>query len=155
MSTTLPNPKLGRRGFLKAGVAAAGGLFIGFHLPESNKLEAAPASAAKLNAFIHIGSDDIVLFSIHKSEMGQGPQTSLSQLLAEELDCDWKQVRTEFAPVDPGLRSAAGNLRQHEHPDRAGIRCAKRAPPPATCCWMPPLKSGVSRNRSFALKTGM
>src|ERR1700691_3454195 len=99
MSTPLPNPKLGRRGFLKAGVAAAGGLFIGFHLPESSKLEAATTSPAKLNAFIHIGSDDIVTFTIHKSEMGQGPVTSLSQLLAEELDCDWKQVRTEFAPV--------------------------------------------------------
>src|SRR3984885_2775756 len=100
MSTTLPNPQLGRRGFLKAGIAAAGGLFIGFHLPESSQLQAATTSA-KLNAFIHIGSDDLVTFSIHKSEMGQGPMTSLSQLLAEELDCDWKRVRTEFAPVDP------------------------------------------------------
>ena len=60
MSTTVTNPKLkvGRRGFLKAGAAAAGGLFIGFHLPESDKLEAATTSAAKLNAYIHIGSDD-------------------------------------------------------------------------------------------------
>src|SRR5580704_6347920 len=110
MSITLPNPKLGRRGFLKAGVAAAGGLFIGFHLPESDKLEAATTSTAKLNAFIHIGSDDVVLFSIHKSEMGQGPMTSLSQLLAEELDCDWKQVRTEFAPVDPAYGPLQGTF---------------------------------------------
>ena len=100
MSTTLPNPKLDRRSFLKAGAATAGGLFIGFHLSESSKAEAAAASA-KLNAFIHIGSDDIVTFTIQKSEMGQGPLTSLSQLLAEELDCDWKQGRTVFAPVDP------------------------------------------------------
>ena len=35
--------------------------------------------------------------------MGQGPMTSLSQILAEELDCDWTKVRTEFAPVDPAL----------------------------------------------------
>ena len=98
MSNAISNLKLDRRSFLKAGAAAAGGLFVGFHLPVSSKLEAATTSAS-LNAFIHIGSDDIVTFSIHKSEMGQGPVTSLSQLLAEELDCDWKQVRTEFAPV--------------------------------------------------------
>src|SRR5580698_5893292 len=98
MSALIPTRKLDRRSFLKAGAATAGGLFIGFQLPVSDKLEAATTST-KLNAFIHVGSDDIVLFSIHKSEMGQGPMTSLSQLLAEELDCDWKQVRTEFAPV--------------------------------------------------------
>ena len=127
MSTTLPTPQLGRRGFLKAGAAAAGGLFIGFHLPESSKLQAATTSA-KLNAFIHVGSDDIVTFSIHKSEMGQGPMTSLSQLLAEELDCDWKQVRTEFAPVDPAYGPLQGTF------GSMSIRT----------CWVPLRKAGAS-----------
>jgi isoquinoline 1-oxidoreductase beta subunit len=107
MSATLSH--LNRRGFLKAGAATAGGLFIGFHLPESSKLEAATTST-KLNAYIHIGSDDLVTFWIHKSEMGQGPMTSLSQLLAEELDCDWKQVRTVFAPVDPAYGPLQGTF---------------------------------------------
>ena len=44
MSATIS--QLNRRGFLKAGAATAGGLFIGFHLPESSKLEAAPTSGA-------------------------------------------------------------------------------------------------------------
>ncbi len=70
MSTTIPNPKLNRRGFLKAGAATAGGLFIGFHLPESDKLAAATTST-KLNAYIHVGSDDIVTFSI--AQVGNGP----------------------------------------------------------------------------------
>jgi isoquinoline 1-oxidoreductase subunit beta len=109
MSAVITNRKLDRRSFLKAGAATAGGLFIGFNLPVSDKLEAATTST-KLNAFIHVGSDDIVLFSIHKSEMGQGPMTSLSQLLAEELDCDWKQVRTEFAPVDPAYGPLQGTF---------------------------------------------
>jgi isoquinoline 1-oxidoreductase beta subunit len=109
VSTAISNLKLDRRSFLKAGVATAGGLFIGFHLPLSSKLEAATTSA-NLNAFIHISSDDIVTFSIHKSEMGQGPVTSLSQLLAEELDCDWKQVRTEFAPVGPAYGPMQGTF---------------------------------------------
>ncbi|MGA2879706.1 MAG: xanthine dehydrogenase family protein molybdopterin-binding subunit [Bryobacteraceae bacterium] len=101
---------LNRRSFLKAGAATAGGLFLAFHLPESEKLDAATTSSTRLNAFIHIGSDDIVTFEIHKSEMGQGPMTSLSQLLAEELDCDWKQVRTEFAPVDPAYGPLQGTF---------------------------------------------
>jgi isoquinoline 1-oxidoreductase beta subunit len=132
MSATITplNPRganLNRRGFLKAGVATAGGLFIGFHLPGS-KLEAAPTTGGKLNAFIHIGSDDIVTFSIHKSEMGQGPLTSVSQLLAEELDCDWKQVRTEFAPVDPAYGPLQGTFGSFT------IRS----------CWEPVRKAGAS-----------
>ncbi len=126
MSATIS--QLNRRSFLKAGAATAGGLFIGFHLPESAKLEAAPTAATKLNAFIHIGSDDIVTFEIHKSEMGQGPMTSLSQLLAEELDCDWKQIRTEFAPVDPAYGPLQGTF------GSMSIRT----------CWDPLRKAGAS-----------
>jgi isoquinoline 1-oxidoreductase beta subunit len=53
------------------------------------------------NAYIHIGSDDTVTFLIVKGEMGQGILTALSQILADELDCDWAKIRTEFAPVNP------------------------------------------------------
>ena len=93
--------KINRRSFLKAGAASTGGLLLGFYLPERNKLGAQAAAAdSKLNAFVHIGSDDGVTLFLHKSEMGQGVVTSLSQLLAEELECDWKKIRTQFAPVD-------------------------------------------------------
>ena len=46
-------------------------------------------------------TDDTVTLYIHKAEMGQGTVTSLSMLLAEELECDWKKIRTEFPGVDP------------------------------------------------------
>ena len=86
------NLNLSRRGFL----GTAAGLWVGAVLPVKH---AAAASANKMNAFIHVGTDDLVTLFIHKSEMGQGTVTSLAQLLAEELECDWKNVRTEFAPV--------------------------------------------------------
>jgi isoquinoline 1-oxidoreductase beta subunit len=52
-------------------------------------------------SYIHIGTDDSVTFWIPKSEMGQGPTTACSQMLAEELECDWSKVRVQVAPVDP------------------------------------------------------
>ena len=86
-----------RRGFLRASAAAAGGVLIGFQLGSQ---ESSPAASSKLNAFVHVGKDDIVTLFIHKAEMGQGTVTSLSMLLAEELECDWKKIRTEFAGVN-------------------------------------------------------
>ena len=55
----------------------------------------------KLNAFVHVGTDDTVTLTIHRAELGQGSVTSLSMLLAEDLECDWSKIRTEFAKVDP------------------------------------------------------
>ena len=96
--TASPN----RREFL----GAAGGLLLGFFLP-SKSAEADPTSA-KLNAFIHVGTDNIVTLSIHKAEMGQGTVTSLPMLLAEELECDWTRIRTEFPGVDPAFGPMMG-----------------------------------------------
>src|SRR5215475_14846715 len=90
---------MNRRGFLRTSVTAAAGLWLGFELPRSER--AVAAGTQKLSAWVHIGTDDLVTLFIHKSEMGQGTQTSLAMLLAEELECDWKRVRTEFPGIDP------------------------------------------------------
>ena len=101
MST--PILKLDRRTFLKGTAMAAGGLVLGFYLPEANEAEAqSSAATARMNAWIQIGTDDTVTMTIHKPEFGQGTVTSLSMLLAEELECDWKKVKTQFADtIDP------------------------------------------------------
>jgi len=97
-----PITNVSRRGFFRASAAGAAGLFLGFALPERSKLAAQFGSVPiKPNAYIHIGTDDSVTFIIPKAEMGQGSVTSVSQILAEELDCDWARIKTEFAPVDP------------------------------------------------------
>ena len=105
--------KLNRRGFFKVSTAAAGGLIVGFYLPGKGAL-AAVNDAPKLNAFVHIGTDDLVTFIIHKPENGQGTTTSLSQLLAEELEVDWKKIRWEYAPIaqvyaSGGLQGTVGS----------------------------------------------
>jgi isoquinoline 1-oxidoreductase beta subunit len=92
-----------RRSFLKTGAAGAAGLVIGFYLPgRFEAMAAEPAGSAEpaaLNAWMRIGADDTVTIMIDKSEMGQGIQTALCMIAAEELECDWKKIRTEFAPA--------------------------------------------------------
>src|ERR1700675_2888034 len=102
--------KVNRRDFFKTSTAGAAGLMLAFTWPEKNPLMAQfpMPPVFKPAAFIHIGKDESVTFIIPKSEMGQGPLTSLSQILAEELDVDWSKVRTESAPVDPALYGSQG-----------------------------------------------
>jgi isoquinoline 1-oxidoreductase beta subunit len=101
MSAFARSLHVGRRSFLRTGATAIGGLLIGCYLPERRTLAANTAVAGnKLNAWVLVGNDDTVTFYIHKAEMGQGTVTSLSMLLAEELECDWSKIRTEFPGVD-------------------------------------------------------
>ncbi len=91
-----------RRGFLKTGIAGAAGLVIGFHLPDRFEAFASPVAMmppASMNAWIQISTTDFVTIIIDKSEMGQGILTALCMIAAEELDCNWKTIRTEFAPA--------------------------------------------------------
>src|SRR5216110_2828475 len=87
-------PGVSRREFLSVGVAVGGGLLLGFDLP------APPPSAFELNAFIRVDRDGRVTLIMHKVEMGQGTYTSMSMLLAEELEVDLADVRLEHAPPD-------------------------------------------------------
>jgi isoquinoline 1-oxidoreductase subunit beta len=98
---SLENNFVNRRGFLKMGAAGTAGLAIGFYFPGSMAAQPATSSSpVALNAWIHIGTDDQVTIFIDKSEMGQSILTGLAMIAADELDCDWKNVRTEFAPAD-------------------------------------------------------
>lgn len=93
--------KISRRTFLSLSLSATG-LYIGAKLLGAN--ESYPqldASNFQPNAWIRIDAVNTITFIIDKSEMGQGIQTSLAMLLAEELEVDLETVRTEFAPADP------------------------------------------------------
>jgi isoquinoline 1-oxidoreductase subunit beta len=84
---------LSRRQFLVSS-AAVGGLALGFTLP----LGAQPAAQteSEVNAWVVIKPDETVVVRIGRVEMGQGTLTGLAQLVAEELDCDWAKVTTEY-----------------------------------------------------------
>ncbi|MBC7583202.1 MAG: xanthine dehydrogenase family protein molybdopterin-binding subunit, partial [Tardiphaga sp.] len=89
------SPALNRRSFV-LGAAAAGGLAIGFDLPFGPKLVHAADGSPEVNAWVVIRPDDTVVVRIARSEMGQGTLTGLAQLVAEELECDWSKVTTEY-----------------------------------------------------------
>ena len=91
-----------RRRLLKVGVAAGGGLLIGFHLPLASRAGAAEAADSEFvpNAWIRIDPDDRVTLRVASSEMGQGVYTSIPMLLAEELEADWARIQVEMAPAD-------------------------------------------------------
>src|SRR5438270_1229706 len=91
---------LSRRTFLEVGAAIGGGLLLGFTLPGRTR---GRADRFAPNAFIRIDRDGRVTLIMHKVEMGQGTYTSMSMLLAEELEVDLAQVRLEHAPPDDAL----------------------------------------------------
>ena len=85
---------LNRREFIGttlAGTAAAGSLVFGF--PTS---AAAQGAAPEVNAWVVVQADEKIIIRIARSEMGQGTLTGLAQLVAEELECDWARVTTEY-----------------------------------------------------------
>src|SRR4030081_3416984 len=95
---------LSRRAFLQAGAAAGGGLMLSFSLPFANgDAEAAGAEGFAPDAFIRIEGDGGIVLAMPYVEMGQGTYTSISMLIAEELEVDLKQVRLEPAPPNEKL----------------------------------------------------
>jgi isoquinoline 1-oxidoreductase beta subunit len=81
-----------RRRFMATSSAAAGGLMLGFHVPMAQS----QGTPTEVNAWVQILPDETVVIRIARSEMGQGTLTGLAQLVAEELQCDWARVRTEY-----------------------------------------------------------
>jgi len=111
MNHIAPNSRLTRRSFLVATAAAGGGFALGFDLPfggaaPARAAEAAQVSGPEVTAWVVIKPDDAVIVRVVRSEMGQGTMTGLVQLLAEELECDWSKISTEFPT--PGQSLARG-----------------------------------------------
>jgi isoquinoline 1-oxidoreductase beta subunit len=101
IQTSLARHSLGRRNFLVSGTAVAGGLSLGFSFPFAS---AQAAEVQELNAWVLIHPDDKVVVRVARSEMGQGTLTGLAQLVAEELECDWSKVTTEYPSPGENVR---------------------------------------------------
>src|SRR3712207_2540400 len=107
MTTTLD---VSRRSFLVGSAAGLGGLALAFHVPLDQA--AAAEGPAEINAWVMVKPDETVVIRIARSEMGQGTLTGLAQLVAEELECDWSKVTTEYPTPGQNLarQRAWGNF---------------------------------------------
>jgi isoquinoline 1-oxidoreductase beta subunit len=84
-----------RRGFVIGGAAA--GLALGMRIQFGGGAALAQAGFPdEINAWVVVKPDEQVIIRIARSEMGQGSLTGLAQLVAEELECDWANVTTEY-----------------------------------------------------------
>lgn len=103
--------KITRRSFLGVGIAAAGGLAVGYYYyrkPYANPLEAMLAEGeSTFNPFVKIAADNTITLYAPRAEMGQGVQTTLAALIAEELDVGLDQVRVEHGLPSPAYYNAA------------------------------------------------
>jgi isoquinoline 1-oxidoreductase subunit beta len=93
---------LSRRALLQVGAAAGGGLMLSLRLPLANG-DAEAADGFAPNAFVRIEGDGPIVLTMPYVEMGQGTYTSISMLIAEELEVDLSQVRLEHAPPNAKL----------------------------------------------------
>jgi isoquinoline 1-oxidoreductase beta subunit len=89
-------PQINRRAFVVSAAAFGGGLALGMDLPFGPDVVRAADGAPEVTAWVVIKPDDSVVIRVARSEMGQGTMTGLAQLVAEELECDWGKVSTEF-----------------------------------------------------------
>jgi isoquinoline 1-oxidoreductase subunit beta len=96
--------RLNRRSFLSVSGAAAGGMLVSLYLDvpafalERNQ-GPPPAKAYPPDAFVHIRPDGKIQITVNRLEFGQGVQTALPMILADEMDADWSQVIAELAPA--------------------------------------------------------
>jgi len=94
-----------RRGFITAGVLGGSALIIGVAIRPGNRATAlsgltTEGSESLINAWVKIDADNKVTAIVPHSEMGQGAQTALTQMLADELDANWEDVSFMEAPAE-------------------------------------------------------
>ena len=104
--------KLKRRSFIKTSALAATGLIIGFTYDLKNILAANTKIRNELGMWIRVLPDGSITLIVPSSEMGQGVNTSLSMILAEELEADWRSIKTETAPANSDYSNPESNSGQ-------------------------------------------
>ena len=98
---------ISRRDFLKGSLTAAGLTIAASVTPFGYKLlDAAGVKKGGFapNVFLEVTPDNLVTITIPNSEMGQGVWTSLSMLVADELEAAWSQIRVKQAPAADAIQ---------------------------------------------------
>lgn len=97
---------ISRRTLIRSMLAAGGGMILGFHVPVAEAAVVAPkpwtgpTDGVEINAWLTIGADGTVTIRVPHTEQGQGALTSVSMMVAEELDVPWESVHAVFADMN-------------------------------------------------------
>lgn len=101
-------PNLSRRQFIVGTSVITTGLSIGLEFPRvigtANASNVDKAGAPEIGVWVVIQPNDTVVIRVVRSEMGQGTITGLAQLVAEELECDWKKITIDYPTPGESLK---------------------------------------------------
>ncbi|MBM2812742.1 MAG: xanthine dehydrogenase family protein molybdopterin-binding subunit [Chloroflexi bacterium] len=115
MTTKKEMNDMNRREFLSATASVGGAMVLGFWLPPESAHAQAAVSADKavrpepwyrdavvpeINAWLTVGPDDTVTIRVAQVDLGTGVMTTNAMIVAEELQCDWSKVRSEYASAN-------------------------------------------------------
>jgi isoquinoline 1-oxidoreductase beta subunit len=148
---------LSRREFLKATTAVGGGLALEFSVASQALAQGAKAVPAEVTHWILIHPNDAVTIRIARSEMGQGSLTGLAQMVAEELECDWNRVTTEFASPNEHIKrkriwgsmstgGSQGIRSSHEYLRKSGAQAREMLVSAAATQWKVPASECAMAN---------
>ena len=100
-----PIQKITRRSFIRSVGLASGGLIIACNFPssdkEASKMKPFNGSTFEPNLFVQLKDNGELILIASRSEMGQGVRTSMTSIIADEMDADWKFVSVEQAIGHP------------------------------------------------------
>ena len=97
-------PKMDRRSFFIGTAAVGGGMALGLDFGAGPQVVRAADGSPEVGVWVVIQPDNSTVIRIARSEMGQGSLTGLAQLVAEELECDWSKVTTEYPTPGESVR---------------------------------------------------
>src|SRR5258705_1267805 len=151
-------PNIDRRSFVVSAAAMGGGLALGLDIPFGGpQVIRAQDGSPEVNAWVVIRPDDTVVIRVARSEMGQGSLTGLAQLIAEELECDWSKVTTEYPTPgqsvarkrvwgDFSTGGSRGIRMSHEYVRKGGAAAREMLKQAAANEWKVPVSEGSAEN---------
>src|SRR5258705_3021856 len=151
-------PKIDRRSFVLSAAAMGGGLALGLDIPFGGpQVIRAQDGSPEVNAWVVIRPDDTVVIRIARSEMGQGTLTGIAQLVAEELECDWSKVTTEYPTPgqnvarkrvwgDMSTGGSRGIRMSHEYVRQGGAAAREMLKQAAADMWKVPVSEVTATN---------
>jgi len=153
----IKSPRISRRTFLVSSAAVGGGLALGINPFGGTAVVRAADGSPEIGAWVVIRPDDTVVVRIARSEMGQGSLTGLAQMAAEELECDWAKVTTEYPTPgqnvarkriwgDFGTGGSRGIRTSHDYVRKGGAAARMMLVQAAANEWKVPVAECVAAN---------